>query len=171
MRDDRDAGNVVMPGDEPHGGFKLAAGVLGSAERRVRLGRLRHLRIGIRQTEAVEIETPDMEARVVQFITPRAPVETMRDRKRGWKASAVHVQHNAFALGITWRQVTQEQRQRAMGPCDPVMLLGRVEPGGRWIRNCGVHDSAPWFHIARNGDGSFRTELHPQTFRETPKCH
>jgi hypothetical protein len=67
--------------DEARGGGDLPARILGAAKRGMGVRRLRHFRIAIGFAEAMEIEAPDMESGLAQFIAPGSSVEAMRDRE------------------------------------------------------------------------------------------
>jgi len=70
-----------MGEDEADRVLQLAAGVLGATERGIRVG----VGVGIGDvSESVEIEAPDVEAGVVQFIAPGAAVVL----RRGGRASS-----------------------------------------------------------------------------------
>ena len=56
--------------DETDGHLDLIARVLGVTERSMHLGRLVHLLIAIRITEAVKVERPNIESRFIQSIPP-----------------------------------------------------------------------------------------------------
>ena len=61
----RDEGNLVervIIENKPHSSLQLLCGILRHAERRVVGRRFIHLRIPIRMAEAVEIQTPNIEA-------------------------------------------------------------------------------------------------------------
>jgi len=82
-------------------------------------------------TEAVEIQSPDIEGGVSQRVAPRPSVKAMRDRERGREGCAVHIKYGAArierrALG---RQVAQEEQCVLARPRNPEMLLVRIEAG------------------------------------------
>ena len=72
-----------MAADEAHRFLELAACGLGTAEGRMVLGGLAHLRIGVAQaSEAMEVEPPAVEARGRELVAPGPAIEAMSDRKR-----------------------------------------------------------------------------------------
>ena len=81
-------------------------------------------------TEAVEIETPDIEARFAKRIAPRPAIEAMRDRERRGKGRAVHIKYGPTrreVRALCW-QKAQEQRCPLARPWDSEMLLARNKP-------------------------------------------
>jgi len=75
-------------------------------------GRPPHLRIAIGMSEAVEVETPDVEAGIVERVTPRSAVKTVRDGERRGECRAVDIKHGPARLrfALRCRQESQEQR-------------------------------------------------------------
>ena len=72
-----------MAADEAHGFLELPARRLGTAQRRMVLSGLRHLRIGVAQApETVEVECPAVEASGRKLVAPGPAIEAMSDRKR-----------------------------------------------------------------------------------------
>src|SRR6185437_8298970 len=145
MRDQREARNALMIEDEAGRSLDLTGGILAVAQRSVKLGALRHRLVTVGMAEAVEIERPDVEARLVQGVSPRNAVEAMRDRERRREGGAVHVEHGTPipAGGTHGRQVAQEQLQFRVRARDTEMLLARVEFGK--VRN---HGGPFWLLLA-----------------------
>ena len=60
----------------------------------------------------------------------RFAVKSMRDRKRGRKCCAMHIEHGAARLPCRFRrgQESQEKGHALLRPRNPKMLFARVEP-------------------------------------------
>jgi hypothetical protein len=114
--------------NEAHGGLELLRGILGDTKRRIVRRRLAHLTVAAGMAEAIEVQTPDVEAGVIQRIAPGLAVEAMRDRQRGGKRRAMHIEHGAAgALLASRRQKAQEQRQIRARSANAKMLFAWIE--------------------------------------------
>lgn len=116
-----------MTQDEASGGLHLLRGILGHAKRWI-LSR-RHFRIPAGMAEAIKVETPHIEAGIVERVAPRPAIETMSDRKRRWERRAVNVEDRAarLKLRICRRQKSEKKRQSPNWTGNVKMLLSSVE--------------------------------------------
>jgi hypothetical protein len=64
---------------EAHQALELQCAVLGVTQRRAFVGRTIHRGITVQGAEAIEIESPGIEAAAVRGITPRLAVEPVGD--------------------------------------------------------------------------------------------
>ena len=69
-----------MRKSEPHGRFELPFSIRRHTQGPMLLGRRAHFRIAPRIPESVEVEAPDIEARLAERITPGFSVKSVRDR-------------------------------------------------------------------------------------------
>src|SRR5262249_20148718 len=128
-------------GDERGSALDLRRRDRGAAKRRMALRRLRHLGIGVRGPEAVEVEAPSVEPGRDQRVAPRATVESVRDRQRRREGAAVHVEPRRPRR----RQAAKEQAEPRDRARDTEMLLPRNEL--RLVACCGaergLHGASP----------------------------
>src|SRR5215475_12281334 len=129
MRDQEQLLDILMAQNKSGRGLDLFRRIFGDAERRIIAGRLLHFRISIGMTEAIEVETPDVEAGLVERVAPGFSIEAMRDRERRRKRRPVHVKHRAprLKLGPRCRQEPQEQRHFFVRPWNTEMLFPWIE--------------------------------------------
>jgi len=80
----------------------------------------------------VEVETPNVEAGVGQFISPGAAVETMSDRQGRREGAAVDIKHDLRRVRPVRirRHVAEKQGPPLDAAVDAEMLFLRVELGG-----------------------------------------
>jgi hypothetical protein len=88
-------GKVLMPENKPNRRLQLQLRVGRLAKRRMVIGRLGLFRVAIRSAEAVEVETPDVEAGGAQRVAPAAVAEPVGDRQCRGECRAVHIEHRA----------------------------------------------------------------------------
>src|SRR6185437_8140611 len=114
----------------------LASSVLRPAERRMGVRRFAHLGIGIGESEAAEIEAPDVKPGGAERIAPGVAVEAMRYRQCGRKCRAMHIKYDARGVGRfrpLRREMAQEERHAPARARDPEMLFSGIEFfGHRW---------------------------------------
>src|ERR1700723_1700741 len=89
----------MLSSNEIHRSFNLLTGPLGATKHRLVFGWLRHPGIPVGSAEAIEIQSPHMKPRRVQFVTPGPSIEPMRDREGGGKCRSMDVKNNSCQAG------------------------------------------------------------------------
>jgi hypothetical protein len=97
-----------------------------------------HRGVKLRATEAGEVESPNRVAHVVQYISPRHPIELEHHRTGGGKGRAMYIKHRPAAVGVGRRLLPQQQRGRPM-PIHRAGGTGQKDiplPRHRSVRRC-----------------------------------
>src|SRR5215472_3068882 len=121
-----------MTADEAHGILELSARGLGTAEGRMVLGGPGHLWIGVAQAaEAVEIQSPTVEAGGRELVAPGPAIEAMGDREGRSEGAAMDIEYRGRRGGarLLSRQPAQEQLVSRKRARNPEMLLPGIELG------------------------------------------